>query len=290
MVKINFHMHSTGSDGHSTPEEVVKEAIRQGINFMCFTDHYRRPEGIDTGWDTTNFHSKAYLAEIKNLQEKYKDKIDISLGAEFDWLPNHTAWIGQEILNGNYDFVMGSIHIIFSGKRYTQFMFSNGQGNKWLASSNNFGSPRKMTEHYYKNLREMIGSGLFDSVGHFDVIKMHNKNSMFFSEEEKWYKKEVLKTLDLLRKSGMVMEINTSGLVREVMAQYPSLWILEEAKKREIPITIGTDAHNNEQIGKELDFAYDLARKVGYRHIVRFKDRKRIMISIKKDDIKSKAH
>jgi histidinol phosphatase-like PHP family hydrolase len=39
-IKINFHMHSTGSDGKMKPEEVVQEAIAAGIKYMCFTDHY----------------------------------------------------------------------------------------------------------------------------------------------------------------------------------------------------------------------------------------------------------
>ncbi len=278
---INFHMHSNGSDGNLPPEEVVKEAIASGINFMCFTDHYRRPREIKTDWNTEHFHSEEYTREIKNLQKKYGSKIDIACGAEFEWLPNHISWIKKELSGKSYDFIIGSMHLIFNGKDFFKFMFRNGQADLWLASAKKFGSIKAFVKAYYDQMRSMVQSGLFDCVGHFDVIKMHNKNSSFFSEAEDWYKKEVMDTLDVIQCSGMAMEINTSGLTRDVAAQYPSLWILKEAKKRNIPITIGTDAHVREQIGKELKFAYNLAKEAGYTSIVRFKARK--MISIKLD-------
>jgi histidinol-phosphatase (PHP family) len=280
MVKINFHLHSTGSDGKSNPEQVVEESIANGINFICFTDHYRRPGELETGWNTSGFHPNEYIQNIRNLQKKYQDKIDISYGVEFDWLPNHTDWIKKELAKSKFDFILGSVHLLFHKDKIGHFMFRNGESDKWQKASEEFGGVKNMVIKYYKSIREMIKSGLFDCVAHMDVIKMHNPNSMFFSEEELWYKHEVIKTLDILKKSKMAMEINTSGLTRDVLAPYPSLWILKEAKKRNIPLTIGTDAHIREAIAKELGFAYRFAKEAGYSEIVRFKDRKMISISI----------
>jgi histidinol-phosphatase (PHP family) len=273
-------MHSTGSDGNLTPQEVVKEAIEQGIHFMCFTDHYRRPSELDSCWDTSKFHPKEYVKDIRSLQKKYKDKIDISFGAEFDWLPNDIDWLKNELSKEDYDFAIGSVHLFFKGKQVIPFMFSNGEGEQWVLAAKEFGGNKEMVKEYYKEMRAMIKSKIFDSVGHFDVIKIHNKDSMLFSENEDWYKKEVLMTLDVLKDSKMAMEINTSGLSRDVAMQYPSLWILKEAKKRNIPITIGSDAHSRERVGKDLDFAYNFAREAGYTSIVRFKARKMISVEI----------
>lgn len=273
-------MHSTGSDGRLTPEEVVKEAIATGIHFMCFTDHYRRPKEVKAGWDTSGFHPSKYLQEVRDLQKKYKNQIDISFGAEFDWLPNNIDWIKHEIANEHYDFLIGSVHLVFRKNEIFNFMFSAGHGKNWLDSANRFGGTKEFVKAYYSQMRSMIKSDLFDSIGHFDVIKMHNKDSSFFSEDEPWYQTEVITTLDLLQKSKMAMEINTSGLTRDVAVQYPSLWILKEARKRNIPITIGTDAHSKEKISQELNFAYDLAKEAGYSEIVRFKDRKMIVIPL----------
>jgi histidinol-phosphatase (PHP family) len=276
---INFHIHSTGSDGNLPPEEVVKEAIKHNIKYLCFTDHYRRPSETETDWSTANFHQKNYVDEIRRLQKQYKESIDISFGAEFDWLPNHGEWLKKEISRDNYDYVLGSVHFVFSDRGFDYFMFGSEGNQKWKKVAEKFGSPRKLVEEYYRNLRNMIKSGIYDSVGHFDVIKIHN-NPELFSEKENWYIKEVITTLDILKESGMAMEINTSGLRRDVKSVYPSPWILKEAKKRNIPLTIGTDAHSREAINAELDYAYELAKKAGYHEIVRFKARKMIRIPI----------
>lgn len=73
---INHHVHSTGSDGKLSPEEVIKFAISKKLNFICFTDHYPYPpDHLEWGKD---FHSEKYYNQIKELIEKYKDKIEIS--------------------------------------------------------------------------------------------------------------------------------------------------------------------------------------------------------------------
>lgn len=53
------------------------------------------------------------------------------------------------------------------------------------------------------------------------------------------------------------------------------------AKKRNIPITIGSDAHRTCQVGENLDKAYEIAKQAGYTEIVRFKARKRISMPLK---------
>ena len=39
MQQFNLHTHSIFSDGKSTPEEVVVEAINQGMKVLGFSDH-----------------------------------------------------------------------------------------------------------------------------------------------------------------------------------------------------------------------------------------------------------
>ncbi|QKY69337.1 PHP domain-containing protein [Lentibacillus sp. CBA3610] len=39
MPKTELHVHSTFSDGHLTPEEIIKEAAKQECQLVAFTDH-----------------------------------------------------------------------------------------------------------------------------------------------------------------------------------------------------------------------------------------------------------
>ncbi len=280
--KINFHIHSTGSDGKMTPEEVVKEAIAAGIHYMCFTDHYNQPAHVDPDWNTEEFHSLEYVKEIRRLQKKYQGIIDISFGAEFDWLEKYQNWIKAEIAKKDYDYALGSIHLLWINGRY--YSLDNGRDGKqeWLDVAGLFGGVKNLVKEYYRQIRLLAKSELYDCVGHLDLVKMYNSKGDLFSEKESWYQEEIKQTLDEIKNANMAIEINTRGLVKVTAVQYPSFWILKEAKKRDIPLTIGTDAHSPNDLNLELEKAYKLAKRAGYKEIVIFKSRKKINIPLEK--------
>ncbi len=280
MDKINFHIHSTGSDGKLTPEEVVKEAIAAGIKYMCFTDHYGLPSGVAEEVDSVEPHSAAYVREVRRLQRAYKKDIDIAFGAELDWLEHHQEWLKQELKKRKYDYVLGSIHFLEKNGRYYVFDLGKEGKQEWLEVADVFGGVENFVNEYYKQIRLMAKSRLYDCVGHFDIVKMYNADSSLFSENSGWYKQGVNSALDSIKDAGMSLEINTHGLIKVTASQYPSFWILKEARKRNIPLTVGTDAHRTGQVNQDIDKAYSLAKQAGYKEIVRFKARKMISMPI----------
>ncbi len=274
MVKVNYHLHSTGSDGKLSPKQVVEQAIKAGIKHLCFTDHYPEPKEI-RNWGQEKFHSDKYFEEIKKLKEKYKAKIDISLGAEFEFVENFGEWFDKEIKRRDYDYLIGSVHLTKISREYGSIDYTP---KAWIEYSEKAGSIRKLVENYYKRIRLLVESGLFDGIGHLDLIKIFNENSRFFSETESWYKQEVLRTLDLIEKKKMCLEINTSGWRKPCKEQYPSVWILKEVKKRNIPITIGTDGH--QKVDEYLDEGIELAKKLGFESVLIFHKRKPIEVKL----------
>ncbi|MBU2523433.1 MAG: histidinol-phosphatase HisJ [Nanoarchaeota archaeon] len=282
-ILINSHVHSTGSDGKLAPEDMVKEAIAAGISYICFCDHYKRPEAFRKlsshhGPFNYEFDYGAYVNEIRGLQKKYKDKIEISLGTEMDWLEGYEEWTANEIKDHKklYDQIIGSVHYVLFGKEYLSI---NTTPEKWMEIANGIGM-KEFVGKYYHLLRVMIKSNFFTCLGHLDMVKIYNKDSRLFNEQDEWYKKEVLKTLDEAAKAKICIEINTHGFKKDVGAQYPSEWILKEMKKRNIPITISSDAHRTGEINDKLIEAFALARKAGYKSIMKFKDRKMIEVKI----------
>ncbi|MFA6065469.1 MAG: histidinol-phosphatase [archaeon] len=274
MQKINMHVHSTGSDGKLPPEQVIQEAIKDKIDFLCITDHYPCPNNLDP-YSKDNY-KEGHFENLKALSEKYKSKINVCVGAEFDWVEGYKEWYKKEISKKPCDLVIGSIHAIFTKNGISGFWDKESDRKKFIEE---FGGTKKYVLEYFKQMRLLIKSELFDCVGHFDVIKLNNRNNSLFSENEKWYIKEVKDCLDLLAKSKIVLEINARGLVKG-HEQYPSLWILKEAKKRNIPLTIGTDFHNYGENEPYLEKIYHLAREAGYKEAVRFEKRKKIVVSI----------
>lgn len=272
---IDFHLHTTGSDGKTSPEELVKREIEAGVSFMCFTDHLPFPQNaFKIG---KNFHNKNYLKEIEQVKKKYSKNIDISFGAEADWLEGYEEWAKENLKLKKYDYLIGSVHFLKIDK---EFFAIDHTKESWIESAKKLGGKHELIKKYYTQLRAMISSGLFDTVGHFDLIKIYNKDALLFSEDSESYKKEVIETLNLVAKNKMSLEINTSGFRKTIGIQYPAVWILKQARKRNISITIGSDAHAPEHIAKNLEKAIKIAKEVRYNSICIFKNRKKAEIEI----------
>ena len=109
MKIADCHMHSFfSSDSEAPTEEMVKRAVELGLPAICPTDHY------DMDYSTGEFQldTPAYAAKIRELQEKYRDKIDIRFGVELG-LQLHLKERMEEYVNAwPFDYVIGSMHVI----------------------------------------------------------------------------------------------------------------------------------------------------------------------------------
>jgi histidinol-phosphatase (PHP family) len=85
--------------------------------------------------------------------------------------------------------------------------------------------------------------------------------------------------LQAIKKSNMVLEVNTAGLRKPIGELYPSRGLLEEAYALDIPITFSSDAHAVDQIGFSYDLATTLAKDVGYTKAATFEGRDRELIN-----------
>jgi len=91
MVKVNYHTHTTGSDGKLKSEDWIKLAVKKKFDVLGITDHYHLPPGF-RNWGN-GFYSDEHYKELKRLKKKYKDRIKILVNAEFDWLEDYKEWI-----------------------------------------------------------------------------------------------------------------------------------------------------------------------------------------------------
>ncbi|CUU09572.1 PHP-associated, partial [Candidatus Kryptobacter tengchongensis] len=62
---------------------------------------------------------------------------------------------------------------------------------------------------------------------------------------------------------------------------YPSVEILKIAREYKIPLTVGSDAHSPEDIGRDFDTAYELIQIYGGGKISIFEKRERKEVSLR---------
>ena len=280
MQNFNLHTHSVYSDGKSQPREIVEEAIRQGFTTLGFSEHSPLP--FDNNFSVKSADMPCYVAEIARLKEEFKDRIDIYCALEADYLTGVSEPFAVTREKYHLDYLIGGVHLVVDpalrqarGPLADEIWFIDGP--KWEVYDEGLqkffdGDIRRAVRRFFEQSNEMIENEQFDIIAHFDKIKMHNRDR-YFHEDEPWYRKLALETLDLIREKGLVMEINTRGIYKKrYNGFYPSPWLMEEACKMGVPAIISADAHHFSEISLEFTAAEEALKKAGYRSVVNFKD------------------
>ncbi|MEA3455200.1 MAG: histidinol-phosphatase [Campylobacterota bacterium] len=257
-MRIDLHNHTTRCNhAEGTVGEYIQRAIELEIDIYGFTEH--APMDFDQYYRLSFDEMDAYTSEILTAREKYRDQIKILLGYEVDYLP---GYMDARVLNAEVDYLIGSVHFL----------------DKWGFDNPEFIGRYKdrdideIWQAYFDAAEAMAKTGHFDIAGHFDLMKV------FKYMPTKDMRLLAGKALIAIKKSNMVLEINTAGLRKPVKEIYPSALLLEEAYSLDIPITFGSDAHAVDQVGFGYDKAVALAKRVGYTKAVTFEQRDRELV------------
>ena len=99
-------------------------------------------------------------------------------------------------------------------------------------------------------------------IGHLDLIKIFLEPSE--QVDTPAIRAKVCGILETMRDRGVAMDINARGLIKPCRCIYPADWILSEAHRIGVPVTLGDDSHGPEEVGARLDHAVAALRRAGY--------------------------
>ena len=257
--RIDLHNHTTRCNhAEGTIDEYIQRAIVLGIDTYGFSEH--APMDFDPHYRLKFEQMDAYTNDVLEAKKRYKEDITILLGYEVDYLPNH---MDKRVLDAKVDYLIGSVHFL------DKWSFDNPEFiGGWKSKDID-----EIWQGYFEAIEAMAKSNLFDIVGHLDLIKVFK----FMPKKEITHlAKEALKAI---KKSNMVLEINTAGLRKPIGELYPSKALLQEAYALDIPITFSSDAHAVEQVGFGYEQATALAKEVGYTRAVTFEHREKQLVT-----------
>ena len=261
---IDYHIHTKlCKHAHGEIKAYVEEAIKLGLTEIVFTDHIPLPDEFDLAHRMSLQELDVYAIWIDELRSAYPE-ITIKFGIEADYYEGFEEFTDKILSKYDFDVVIMSIH----------FLRHWPEGN-WVF---NYHFPdRPITDiynDYLSTLIQGIGTGLFDIVGHADIIKS-KENSFIARVPEK-----VNQLLEAIKDQNMVIEINTSGYRKEINQPYPGLDWLEILKKLEVPLTIGSDAHAPEQVALNFKNVLTAIRESGISTLYTFDKRKKKAVNI----------
>jgi histidinol-phosphatase (PHP family) len=73
--------------------------------------------------------------------------------------------------------------------------------------------------------------------------------------------------------NGVCIEVSSAGLHKPHGKLYPNRDLLAAAHERGMPITLASDAHVPQNVGRDLDRAIEHARAAGYETVTVFDQR-----------------
>lgn len=254
-MRVDLHNHTTLCN-HATGsmDQYVQEAISREIDVYGFSEH-APVKNFEDGYRLKLKDKVFYESSVKQLKEKYKDHIEITLGYEVDFIKGD--YLLDEIIDSKVDYLIGSVHYLGS------WGFDNPEFIKEYEKKD----IDLIWEDYFSAVKLMAQTGKFQVAGHLDLMKVFK----FLPKKDiRILAQDAIKSI---KKSNMSVEVNPAGLRKPIKEQYPSISLLELCYEYEIPITFGSDAHSPDQVGFGYEDVSKLVKQVGYTQCVYYKSK-----------------
>ena len=262
-MTADYHIHTRlCRHAEGEPREYVERAISLGLSEIGFADHlpflagWRPRHDLPDDWSMSLEELDGYVSLVQALAREYAADVNILLGIEADFIEETLEETAETLASYPFDYAIGSVHIV--GDR---FAFDHPEMRDHLAG---YGYQRILRESL-----ELAGraaaSGLFDVIGHLDhAVKLSPGSRVDAAASA-----AASAALRAVAAADVALELNTSGLRKQVGEVFPAPGLLAEACVLGIPLTFGSDAHRPGDVGWAFAQAAGIAREAGYAATLR---------------------
>ncbi len=249
---VDYHTHLRDSEGkidHTVEavERFVESAAARGVDEVGIGEHvyyFRQTASI---W-SIEYQSERCVYDLEKfvgaVVEAKRRGWPVKLGLEVDHVGERQAELHDLLAPYPWDYLLGSVHYV------------DGQAidlwpGMWCQAS-----AVAVWDAYWGALTELAASGFVDVLAHPDLPKI------FGIRPER---------IEYPALDGVVLEISTAGLHKQVRELYPDPAMLAGRP----PVTLASDAHVPENVGRDFDRALALARAAGIDTVTVFDGRVR---------------
>jgi histidinol-phosphatase (PHP family) len=245
-------------------EKIVQEYIRKGFTWVGITEHmppvsddYLFPDEIAAGlnarilWDRFG----EYVTTCRQLQRKYAHQIEILVAFESETYAGSASLVKKILKTFRFDYFVGSIHHV------DDMLIDFGEAEYRLAAQQ-LGGLEALYCRYFDLQFAMIESLKPPVVGHFDLIRIFDRN---YSEriEIPEIHERICRNLAAIKAHDLILDLNVRALAKGAHEPYLAAPILAEAISMGIAVVPGDDSHGVREVGRHIDLAVDLIRKMG---------------------------
>ncbi len=267
----HYCLHASGEHA----EEYVQKAIEKGFTVYSFTEHlpfpakfmeqFLYPEEVKEGLGFLNDDLDGYFRDMLALKEKYKDKIQLLVGLEIDYLPGEHDYLRMMLKEYGPFLEDGllSVHIIEGHQGWRCIDLSPADFTEGLLGY--YSTYEQVQLAYYETIKEALQVDLGPyKPKRISHLTLCHKFQHYFGQAgkvSKNIKDAVIDLLTYMKEHGYSLDANMAGLFREYCREpYPAPWIIQAARQLKIPLVYGSDAHAVKNVGRDYDYYLQLIK------------------------------
>lgn len=269
-MKFDYHTHHDRC-GHADGliRDYIEAAIAAGLQMIGISDHSpyfaEERDHAHPGVAMAKSEFAHYIDEVLALKREYEGKIEVLLGVESDFFPDHAQLYASVYEKYPFDYIIGSVHQVEGLSIFNR--------NRWKKLN----SQQKIAVKtaYYDLIGQSARSGMFDILGHIDAMRGYYPEFSDIPAED-----AVHRALKTIAECDVAIEVNTSGKTKDCGGWYPADDLLAWALHHDVKVTFGSDAHKPSRVGDEWEQVAARLREIGFKEWAVFRGRKRFMVPL----------
>lgn len=271
---FDSHVHSDNSfDAHHSVTFLCENAVERGIKGLCITDHCEMRE---YGQEEYARRIEQSAFDAQRAARVFNGRLLVMAGIELSDVLFDQALTAQVIASQHFDMILVSQHNTVEGEDvyYADFtQWSSKDIDDYLRS-------------YFAYLVRIAKWDGYDVLAHLTYPLRYISGKHKISVDLHRYDDYLEELLKIAAQNGRGVEINTAGLFQEIKETAPPFYLIK--RFRELGgeyITIGSDAHSAESLGKGVVSEMQEMHEAGFTHLTFYKQRQPLLFSIE-DDVK----
>jgi len=264
----DYHVHPGYSIDAipATIRQYCLQAVKLGLKEICFTPHLEYEAGRPNINNRIRLHGEkipsyelrwldAYLEEIEEARKEFAgEELTVKFGLEIGYNPYLEELIYTVLQEFPFDFVLGAVHSI------------NGISISSIQECPEYFrlcTLDDLRQDYFSILDMTVKTSFFDCLAHVDIYRRYGYD-YYGPDIVNMHRGAIEPVLREAARRKVGLEINTSSIRRGGTEFHPSQEILSLALEAGIEFfTVGSDAHELEELGDHLKEAYLLLETWG---------------------------
>jgi len=243
-------------------------AVERGIPEIAITDHVDF-DPRDPAFEYSRYDDRERV--VRGAAERWaREGVAIRFGAELTYNQRWEADVRDHLARQRYDYVIGSVH------DWPESPYWPSRIRGWIEGR----SLDEIVAPYYAQIIAAARSGLFDTIGHLDVVKRYlhpHITAAQLAERPDLQEPALVAIIE----AGVALEVNSSGLRYPGAETYPSATVV--VRYRELGgerIVVGSDAHSRGSFAHRLGESYRHLATAGFEALTFRRGDERVRIEV----------